>query len=281
MNSNSIFKALDLILSVVKEDDIGLPSPGVAVGGEKEFAERIMKEVEGYIGQASSSDYYSTSRDRFATMVGCAKRHLSPGARVLDIGNAPGYLAYAFHKAGYRVTGLNLSDAWLGAYPNPEMAELFDVRSCDIEAQEIPFPDGFFDAILFTEVLEHIAIKNPKEILPEFRRVLTPGGVVIFSTPNVCNISNIVSLMMGGNVFWPVQMFFGSTDRHNREFTPKEVRALFEEGGFEVIEYFGMNDHANWRKGTQEVIYSYLPITNVDHPLLRNTVVGVFSPVYG
>lgn len=272
-----IYQALDLILSVVKEEDIGLPCADAAVYDQKDFVSKAMQELEAYIGSASSSDYYSSSRDRFATLVGCARRHLFSGATVLDIGNAPGYLAYAFNCAGYRVSGLNLSDAWLETYPKQEMAKLFDVQSCDIETQVIPFADGSFDAILFTEVLEHIAIKNPKYIISEFKRILKPGGYIIFSTPNVCNISNIISLMNGGNVFWPIEIFFGSTDRHNREFTPKEVRSIFKECGFETVEFFGINDHANWRTGTQEIIYSYLPTVKTSHPLLRNTIIGVFS----
>lgn len=140
----------------------------------------------------------------------------------------------------------------------------------------------FFDAILFTEVLEHIAIKNPKQILPEFMRLLSPSGVILFSTPNICNISNIIALMGGSNIFWPPDIFFGSTDRHNREFTPKEVLLLFNECGFQDIENFGINDHANWRTGTQDIIYKYLSIksnSGINHPLLRNTIVGVFKPI--
>ena len=267
-------KVFDSILSEVPDELIGLPRNGFISQEDKEFSCEIMKEVEAYIGVAASSDYYTTSRERFAVIIACARRYLREGT-LLDIGNAPGFLGYAFHKAGFEVSGLNLSDAYLEIYPNPEMVNLFNIISCDIEKTKLPFGDGMFDAILFTEVLEHIAIKNPKEILIEFKRVLKPSGIVLFSTPNICNLSNIIALMTGNNVFWPENIFYGSTDRHNREYSPKEVRSLFEDSGFGVLEFFGVNDHANWRAGTQELIYPYLA-KGREHPLLRNTIVGVF-----
>jgi len=276
-DQQDFLRALDVILSSVKDDFIGLPEDDLTSQEESIRAYEVMREVEAYIGEAASSDYYSTSRDRFAKMLACAHRHLPPGARVLDIGNAPGFLAYAFHKSKFKVSGLNLSDEWIRTYPNAEMVALFDVKACDIESSALPFEDDTFEAILFTEVLEHIAIKRPKDILPEFRRVLKPGGVVLFSTPNVCNLSNIIALMTGKNIFWPVEIFFGSTDRHNREFSPKEVFSLFEEAGFSVLEFFGVNDHANWRTGTQDLIYPYLASRAKGHPLLRNTIMAVFS----
>jgi len=263
----------------VRDDQIGLRGQGQLETRYKDYGEAIMKEVEDYIGKAATSDYYASSRERFATMVCCAKRHLPPGATVLDIGNSPGFLGYAFFKAGFEVSGLNLSDAWLDAYPKPEMAAIFSVVSCDIESSALPFSNGAFDAILFTEVLEHIAIKNPRDILPELRRVLKPGGIILFSTPNVCNLSNVVALLTGVNIFWPVNMFYGSTDRHNREFSPNEVLSLFTESGFSALEFFGINDHANWRSGTQDLIYPYLATRKADHALLRNTIIGVFAAV--
>lgn len=45
----------------------------------------------------------------------------------------------------------------------------------------IPRPDATFDTIICTAVLEHV--ENPEEIVPEFWRVLKPGGLVIASVP--------------------------------------------------------------------------------------------------
>jgi SAM-dependent methyltransferase len=56
---------------------------------------------------------------------------------------------------------------------------------CDITA--IPEANGSFDAILCTEVLEHVP--NPVEALCEFSRLLKPGGVLLLTAP-FCSIAH-------------------------------------------------------------------------------------------
>lgn len=50
---------------------------------------------------------------------------------------------------------------------------------CDITA--IPEPDGAFDAVLRTEVIEHVP--DPIDALRELSRLLRPGGRLILSAP--------------------------------------------------------------------------------------------------
>ena len=130
---------------------------------------------------------------------------------------------------------------------------------------------------MFTEVLEHIAITSPSLIFQEFRRVLKPQGILRFSTRNVCNISNIFALAMGLKVFWQPEIFYGSTDRHNREYTPRKSLDIITSNGFTPLDFYGINDHANWRFGTAEAIYRFLPTNVLRHSLLRNTIIGAFS----
>lgn len=231
------------------------------------------------LGPIAKSDYFKCSRDRFSHILRLAYEALPRGSHLLDIGNAPGYLGEALRLSGYAVSGINLSEAWNSTYPDSSYLDRFGVLACDIEKSSLPYPDHAFDGIVFTEVLEHIVIKRPEDLLPEFKRVLKPGGIVLFSTPNVCNLSNICALALGKNVFWPTSIFYGSTDRHNREWTPLEVRQLFADAGFRVDFFYGMNDHANWRTGAASEIYSLLADEPKEHALLRNTIIGVFRLV--
>jgi 2-polyprenyl-3-methyl-5-hydroxy-6-metoxy-1,4-benzoquinol methylase len=267
------------ILQATDSDVIGLPAPSALSPDIEQLASDVVAESKSAIGEAgANSDYFKCCEDRFKILLQMALSHLPVGARLLDVGNAPGYLAIMLAGAGYDVDGINLSDAWNSSYPDPKYVEQFRVIATDIEKAPLPYGDGAFDAIVFTEVLEHIAIRHPRDLLPEFRRVLADDGIVIFSTPNVCNISNIVSLLQGNNIFWNSDIFYGGTDRHNREFTPREVRSLFEDNGFETREFFGMNDHANWRTGSAHHIYDYQALHGTpDHGLMRNTIIGVFK----
>jgi SAM-dependent methyltransferase len=49
------------------------------------------------------------------------------------------------------------------------------------DGKKIPFPDGEFDYVFSTEVMEHVP--EPKDFLKEAYRVLKPGGVLIMTVP--------------------------------------------------------------------------------------------------
>ena len=49
------------------------------------------------------------------------------------------------------------------------------------DGRTLPFPDASFDAVISFEVFEHVF--NLDEILDEIRRVLKPGGKLLFSIP--------------------------------------------------------------------------------------------------
>ena len=135
--------------------------------------------------------------------------------------------------------------------------------------------DGSFEAVFFTEVLEHIAIKPAVDVLRDIHRVCRPGGTLVLSTPNVCNISNVAALLYGANIFWPPELFYGSLDRHNREFTPAEVRDTLCAAGFSIQQMYGFNCHSNWRAGGNEFAYQAISEVGDEHALLRNTIMVV------
>ncbi|MBF0235987.1 MAG: class I SAM-dependent methyltransferase [Desulfamplus sp.] len=274
-NNQNILRA---ILENFDENIIDLPPPPELKVLSLE-ATAFIQKLEIDLGEIANQDYFKCSRERFAHIVSLALNLIPHDSRLLDIGNAPGYLAQALYNANYVVSGVNLSDAWNETYPDSSYLYRFDVKACDIEQNKLPYADQTFDGIVFTEVLEHIVTKRPDELLPEFKRVLKPNGLVLFSTPNVCNISNLLALATGKNVFWPTSIFYGSTDRHNREWTPEEVRQLFEVAGFKLEYFYGINDHANWRTGVADQIYDLIRTYPKGHALLRNTIIGVFRVV--
>lgn len=67
-------------------------------------------------------------------------------------------------------------------------SKLWDTSHIDlvIDITTIPAPDGSFDAILCSEVLEHVP--EPTHALDEFARLLKPGGRLILTAPFDSNV---------------------------------------------------------------------------------------------
>ena len=219
-------------------------------------------------------EYFETSRPRYEYTLSLALEQ--DGGRILDVGCSPGHLAMALVKAGFEVQGIDLNPLWLAKYA-PGWPERLRITHTNIEQDPMPFPSESFDLVIFTEVLEHIAITDPCVILGEIRRVLRPGGRMILSTPNVANLSNVVALIQGENVFWPPEIFYGSVDRHNREYAPYELLQLVERAGFAEHALDYMNTWSNWNHTTAPLFHRLLDGSERanrmgQHPLFNNTI---------
>jgi 2-polyprenyl-3-methyl-5-hydroxy-6-metoxy-1,4-benzoquinol methylase len=278
MQSANDAKLLSLMKELLEHAD-GMPNLGEipeAILMHLPSAHELVERVAAEVGAATHGAYFSASKNRYAHYFAAGMGFLAPNAAILDIGNAPGHVGIGFTLMGHRVQGLNLNANWRKTYPSAEWFERFHVVEADMETIGIPFENESFDAILFTEVLEHVGIKHPAQIVRDMLRVLKPGGIVIFSTPNVCNISNLYALLKGKSIFWPPEIFYGSLDRHNREYAPQEVDKLMFEAGFAPLATWGLNDYSNWRSDGAEFANTYISNFGVTNPLCRNTIAGVY-----
>jgi 2-polyprenyl-3-methyl-5-hydroxy-6-metoxy-1,4-benzoquinol methylase len=273
MDTNELF-ALKSILSL-SHVELDVRTPEVVeqhLGAAREIVQKIAEVV----GANTHGQYFQVSVKRYEHYLAAAM-NLERGAKILDVGNAPGHVGIGLHLLGFEVTGINLNREWRATYPSPEWLHKLNVRECDIENEQLPFADDSFDAVYFTEVLEHIAITDPAKVCAELRRVLKTDGLLLLSTPNVCNISNVHALLNGKNIFWDPEIFYGSTDRHNREYTPAETERVLETAGFERIRMYGMNCDSNWRSSSAVFTYDLLSKIGDEHPMLRNTTMVLAS----
>jgi SAM-dependent methyltransferase len=85
-------------------------------------------------------------------------------------------------------------DAGAGTRPYAEIFHRQQYESCDMPGgfyeqkhtfecwlHEIPQPDNTYDAVILTQVLEHVP--DPAAVLRELRRILKPGGRILLSVP--------------------------------------------------------------------------------------------------
>lgn len=101
-------------------------------------------------------------------------RHLfHPGMRVLEIGGGSGYQASLIASTGADVVSIDVAE------PLPGAETYFPVLIYD--GRILPFPDGYFDVVFTSNVLEHIHDLNTT--LSEVRRVLKSDGLAIHILP--------------------------------------------------------------------------------------------------
>jgi glycosyltransferase involved in cell wall biosynthesis/SAM-dependent methyltransferase len=118
--------------------------------------------------------------------------------RVLDLGAGSGGMSRLMHAAGYQVEACDLEPS------------LFQYRAVTCQradlAERLPYDDCSFDGIVCVEVLEHI--DGHERLFQEVERVLKPGGVFLFTTPNVMSIKSRLSFLWTGfkHSFYPLEV---------------------------------------------------------------------------
>jgi SAM-dependent methyltransferase len=105
--------------------------------------------------------------------------YLRPDMRLLDVGCGPGTitLGLAAAVAPGEVIGIDREPSQVEkARALASEHGLPNVRFEIGNAEEIPYPDGSFDAAFEHTLLEHVA--NPGQVVREMFRVLKPGGII-------------------------------------------------------------------------------------------------------
>jgi ubiquinone/menaquinone biosynthesis C-methylase UbiE len=101
---------------------------------------------------------------------------------ILDCACGRGFYLNMFRFVGKaRLVGLELEgDIIRKAQRN--VGHLDDITLTRGNIYRLPFPDGYFDAVILSEILEHV--DDDVAGLREVYRVLRPGGVVAITVPN-------------------------------------------------------------------------------------------------
>ena len=87
-----------------------------------------------------------------------------------------------------------------------------------------------------------------------------------------------MALIKGKNIYWDYPVFYGSLDRHNREFTPEELLKILHEAGIAHYDFFMINTPCNWNSHTSDDVYQILGKINADSFLLYNTNFVIARP---
>lgn len=144
--------------------------------------------------------------------------------RILDVATGTAGVAIALaHATDARIVGVDISEPMLErGRQRVQKAELdARIRLEVARAEELPFPDGSFDAVSFTYLLRYVA--DPAATLAELARVLRPGGGMasldFFVPPGAVQrlgwrgytrlLLPAAGFVLGGKPWWKVGRFLG------------------------------------------------------------------------
>jgi 2-polyprenyl-6-hydroxyphenyl methylase/3-demethylubiquinone-9 3-methyltransferase len=150
------------------------------------------------------------------------------GLAALDVGCGGGLLAEELARLGCAVTGVDPSAPSLAvARSHAEDGDLA-IAYVEAPAEQLPFADGTFALVTCCDVLEHLA--DPAAALAEIARVLAPGGVFLYDTPNRTLLSWLVLIELAQR--WPATRI-APRDLHDwrRFLRPAELRGLLARRG--------------------------------------------------
>jgi SAM-dependent methyltransferase len=174
--------------------------------------------------------YYQIHVSRYKTLF-CEIKSLGlpERSKVLDIGCFPPYLYNFLKKQNFDVYGICSPHEVLN---QPKVSVL------NIDTDSLPYRDDQFDLVVMSEVMEHLT-DNPVNIMSEVYRVLKPNGFFLLTTPNVLRTQNVISLIIGKNIYFSLDQLKNSSQktgtiyfRHNREYTLAEVLILLKSSCF-------------------------------------------------
>lgn len=150
---------------------------------------------------------------------------LSARQHVLDVGCGNGIALQAL-DGWDRKSGVDVSEELLKL----ARAKGIDAHFCDVDENNLPFPDNTFDLVVSSDVIEHVL--HTDHLLNEINRVLKPGGLYVAVIPNV---NQPISFVM--QFILDLTPMYAARYRcpHYRDFSARLFGRILQRHGFDVL----------------------------------------------
>lgn len=174
------------------------------------------------------------------------------GMSVLDLGCGGGFMAEALARRGAKVIGVDPSAPAIEAAREHAKAEGLAIDYQVGTGEAIPAPDESFDCVVVVDVFEHVA--DVSIVLDEIRRVLKPGGLLLFDTLNRTKVSAFIFVTLGEDI-----LRIGPRGTHDpaKFIKPSELQAMLTEARFNAAPVAGLGPNGLNRRF--DVTFGLLP----------------------
>lgn len=130
-------------------------------------------------------------------------KNILHGKIVLDAACGTGYGSSIISETADMVYGIDISDeAILYAEEHYSNSKIKYTKG---SIEKLEFPDKYFDVVVSFETIEHVDEKSQKVFLDEICRVLKSDGILIMSTPDKKNYTDLQS---GNQTEWHIKEFY-------------------------------------------------------------------------
>lgn len=153
-----------------------------------------------------------------------------PGDLVIDIGCGSGIFSRRWVELGARLVGIDQSREMIAIARSQDDQSIYRV----MDMHTLDYPDDYFDAAVSSFALEFTT--DPEAVLTEARRVVKPGGSIVFGTISSEGPYGRAYIERGrqGHPIYQQASFHSLEDI--RQIYPEEVKAVSE------CLYFGPED---------------------------------------
>jgi 2-polyprenyl-3-methyl-5-hydroxy-6-metoxy-1,4-benzoquinol methylase len=213
-------------------------------------------------GEISHRGYAYAYQNRCRTALRLITDVLPTGSRILDIAAAQGNFSLRLAELGYHVTWNDLR-ADLADYVRLKH-EHGNISFAPGNAFEINFPTPF-DAVLITEVIEHVA--HPDDFLRAIATLVRPRGYVVMTTPNGAYFKNRLptfSECSDPSVYEGVQ-FKPNADGHIFLLHPHEVEPMAARAALKIDQLLLFTNPLTNGHMKMEVLLRLLPKRIVEY----------------
>lgn len=146
--------------------------------------------------------------------------------RVLDVGCASGRTSVFMRSRGVKeLVGIELDPRGV-AIAREYMNRVIEA---DATTAEVGVPDGYFDLVLLTDILEHVY--DPWAMLDKYVQLVKPGGFLLIVLPNAGHIAVAMGLLAGDFRYQDAGIL---DNGHIRFFTLRSANRMITDAGLET-----------------------------------------------